>query len=233
MGSDAASLTAQNMARGVQGGIQDNAQRGIVQQGLDKVLPSRIKEQGTAAAERAYIDTLARTESTALAEKAYQAAMPGMIRQYAPLAATGLGIMALTGGFKEEEVAPPEGFEDFMSGISPGQRLLDQDPQRYGIRYGGINTTASTQQFNPYSFTPPRPPGLAKGGSLDTEKFPRKTGPINGPGTGTSDDIPAMLSDGEFVFTAKAVRGMGDGSRRKGAQRMYALMRKLEGRKNG
>jgi hypothetical protein len=233
MGSDAASLTAQNMARGVQGGIQDNAQRGIFQQGLDKVLPSRIKEQGTAAAERAYIDTLDRTKSTALAEKAYQAAMPGMIRQYAPLAATGLGIMALTGGFKEEEVAPPEGFEDFMSGISPGQRLLDQDPQRYGIRYGGINTTASTQQFNPYSFTPPRPPGLAKGGSLDTEKFPRKTGPINGPGTGTSDDIPAMLSDGEFVFTAKAVRGMGDGSRRKGAQRMYALMRKLEGRKNG
>jgi hypothetical protein len=167
------------------------------------------------------------------AEVAKLTKAPGLLQSYAPLAATGLGIMALTGGFKEEEVAPPEGFEDFMSGISPGQRLLDQDPQRYGIRYGGVNTTASTQQFNPYSFTPPRPPGLAKGGSLDTEKFPRKTGPINGPGTGTSDDIPAMLSDGEFVFTAKAVRGMGDGSRRKGAQRMYALMRKLEGRKNG
>jgi hypothetical protein len=154
-----------------------------------------------------------------------------MIRQYAPLAATGLGIMALTGGFKEEEVAPPEGFEDFMSGISPGQRLLDQDPQRYGISYGGVGTTASTPQYRPYSYTPP-PTGRAKGGSMDKE-FPRKTGPINGPGTGTSDDIPAMLSDGEFVFTAKAVRNMGDGSRRKGAQRMYALMRKLEGRKNG
>ena len=205
--------------------------RSLVQQGLDKVLPSRIKEQGTAAAEKAYIDTLARTKSTALAEKAYQAAMPGMIRQFAPLAATGLGIMALTGGFKEEEVAPPEGFEDFMSGISPGQRLLDQDPQRYGLSYGGVGTTASTPQYRPYSFTPP-PTGRAKGGSMDKE-FPRKTGPINGPGTGTSDDIPAMLSDGEFVFTAKAVRNMGDGSRRKGAQRMYALMRKLEGRKNG
>jgi hypothetical protein len=229
MGSDAASLTAQNMARGVQGGVQDNAQRGIFQQGLDKVLPSRIKEQGTAAAERAYIDTLARTKSTALAEKAYQAAMPGMIRQYAPLAATGLGIMALTGGFKEEEVAPPEGFEDFMSG-SPGERYLEQNPDQR-IRYGGVNTTSTTPQFNPYSYTPP-PRAAAKGGSMD-KGFPRKTGPINGPGTGTSDDIPAMLSDGEFVFTAKAVRNMGDGSRRKGAQRMYALMRKLEGRKNG
>jgi hypothetical protein len=153
------------------------------------------------------------------------------IRQYAPLVAGGLGIMALGGGFEQEEVAPPEGFEDFMSGISPGQRLLDQDPQRYGLSYGGVGTTASTPQYRPYSYTPP-PTGRAKGGSMDKE-FPRKTGPINGPGTGTSDDIPAMLSDGEFVFTAKAVRNMGDGSRRKGAQRMYALMRKLEGRKNG
>ena len=54
-------------------------------------------------------------------------------------------------------------------------------------------------------------------------------GPIDGPGTGTSDDVPAMLSDGEFVFTAKAVRNMGNGSRRKGAKKMYALMKKLEG----
>jgi hypothetical protein len=116
-----------------------------------------------------------------------------------------------------------------MSG-SPGERYLEQNPDQR-IRYGGIYTTSTTPQFNPYSYTPP-PTGRAKGGSMDKE-FPRKTGPINGPGTGTSDDIPAMLSDGEFVFTAKAVRGMGDGSRRKGAQRMYALMRKLEGRKNG
>lgn len=207
-----------------------DAPRGIVQRGLDKVLPNRISEAGIPAAEKAFTDTLARTGSETLAQKAYDAAMPGMIRQYAPLAATGLGIMALTGGFEQEEVAPPEGFEDFMSG-SPGQRLLDQDPQRYGISYGGVGTTASTPQYRPYSYTPP-PTGRAKGGSMDKE-FPRKTGPINGPGTGTSDDIPAMLSDGEFVFTAKAVRNMGDGSRRKGAQRMYALMRKLEGRKNG
>jgi hypothetical protein len=59
--------------------------------------------------------------------------------------------------------------------------------------------------------------------------FPRKNGPINGPGTGTSDSIPAMLSDGEFVFTAKAVRNAGNGSRRKGARRMYKLMKMLEG----
>jgi hypothetical protein len=73
------------------------------------------------------------------------------------------------------------------------------------------------------------PVGRAKGGEMSMREFPRKNGPINGPGTGTSDDIPAMLSDGEFVFTAKAVRNAGKGSRRKGAARMYKLMKMLEG----
>ena len=44
---------------------------------------------------------------------------------------------------------------------------------------------------------------------IDMADFPRKNGEIDGPGTGTSDDIPAMLSDGEFVMTAKAVRNAG------------------------
>ena len=42
------------------------------------------------------------------------------------------------------------------------------------------------------------------------------------------DDIPAMLSNNEFVFTADAVRGMGDGDVDVGAQRMYDMMKKLE-----
>jgi hypothetical protein len=74
-----------------------------------------------------------------------------------------------------------------------------------------------------------QPRRMAKGGDAQMTNFPRKNGPINGPGTGTSDDIPAMLSDGEFVFTARAVRNAGGGSRRKGAARMYKLMKKLEG----
>ena len=43
-----------------------------------------------------------------------------------------------------------------------------------------------------------------------------------------ADDIPAMLSNNEFVFTADAVRGMGNGDVNKGAERMYAMMKKLE-----
>jgi hypothetical protein len=45
-----------------------------------------------------------------------------------------------------------------------------------------------------------------------------------------ADDIPAMLSNNEFVFTADAVRAAGGGSVNKGAQKMYGLMKQLEGR---
>jgi hypothetical protein len=45
-----------------------------------------------------------------------------------------------------------------------------------------------------------------------------------------ADDIPAMLSNNEFVFTANAVRNAGGGSVKEGAKKMYSLMRQLEGR---
>ena len=60
------------------------------------------------------------------------------------------------------------------------------------------------------------------------KEHPRRIGEIAGPGTGTSDDIPAMLSDGEFVMTAQAVRNAGGGSRKVGAKNMYKLMKNLE-----
>jgi len=45
-----------------------------------------------------------------------------------------------------------------------------------------------------------------------------------------ADDIPAMLSNNEFVFTANAVRNAGGGDVKEGAKKMYALMKKLEGK---
>ena len=64
----------------------------------------------------------------------------------------------------------------------------------------------------------------ADGGILDMDAG----GELKGPGTGTSASIPAMLSDGEFVMTADAVRGAGGGDRREGARKMYQMMDKLE-----
>ena len=61
-------------------------------------------------------------------------------------------------------------------------------------------------------------------------------GLIEGPGTGTSDSIPAVidgqepvnLSDGEFVMTEDAVRGAGGGSPQMGAENLYSLMDELQ-----
>ena len=66
----------------------------------------------------------------------------------------------------------------------------------------------------------------ADGGIMNLEDG----GESKGPGTGTSDSIPAMLSDGEFVMTADAVRGAGGGDRREGARKMYEAMDQLEAR---
>ena len=72
-----------------------------------------------------------------------------------------------------------------------------------------------------YSAMDGSPTGLmtmAEGG----ESFPRKTGMITGPGGPKDDKIPAMLSNGEFVFTAKAVDRAG------GPKAMYNMMNKLD-----
>jgi len=90
------------------------------------------------------------------------------------------------------------------------------------------------------------PMAYAEGGNVAMEDFDRMNGRINGEGTETSDDIPAMLSDGEFVMTGQAVRGAGsysmnnDGGiltlspsgnpdRQAGTDTMYQLMEAFSG----
>jgi len=60
--------------------------------------------------------------------------------------------------------------------------------------------------------------------------FPRRNGGIDpSEGSGTKDDVPAMLMAGEFVMTKDAVEGAGGGNLRKGINRMYNLMDQFEG----
>jgi hypothetical protein len=100
--------------------------------------------------------------------------------------------------------------------MATGERLPDyRGTAAPDFRYGGAN---------------PSRQGYAMGGFIE------------GPGTGTSDSIPAtiyqnggpvqkaMLSDGEFVMTADAVRGAGGGDRGAGAAKMYEMMNRLERR---
>jgi hypothetical protein len=97
---------------------------------------------------------------------------------------------------------------------------LDQAERYLGDMYGKPFT--STVVTTPMSEL--AQPGAAKGGIVTLHGG----GEITGPGSGISDSIPARLSDGEFVMTADAVRGAGNGSRDMGAARMYDLMSRFE-----
>ena len=139
---------------------------------------------------------------------------PNFLRRFGPAAGAGLGILGLTGGFEGEDIPVPE--DPFGLEGQSSFDLLAADPQKYRVFYSG----------GPYNLGG-KPYGAAAGGS--TDDFPRRDGAIAGPGTGTSDDIPAMLSDGEFVMTANAVRGAGNGDRKQGVRKMYEIMRTYEG----
>ena len=156
-----------------------------------------------------------------------------MIGKYGPGAAAVLGATALVGGFKSKPSERNPAFNAQYTGLD----YKREHPELFGgsLRAGqfsnmqsiGVPTYGNQMGIPmPQIALPTYGRPYASGGDVD--HFPRKVGPIDGPGSGTSDSIPAMLSDGEFVFTAKAVRNAGGGSRRKGAAKMYKLMKSLE-----
>jgi hypothetical protein len=133
----------------------------------------------------------------------------------------------------------PEG----MPALSGGSPRMVAQGGIMNLNMGGMpryNFGGGVQYFNQGGTV-----AMAEGGDMDAtiniEDFPVKDGQIDGPGTEVSDDIPAMLSDGEFVMTAKAVKGAGsfnindnngiltltpngDPSRDSGTRVMYKLM---------
>ena len=123
----------------------------------------------------------------------------------------------------------------FLAAIAAGKGLGAFDEaevdQSQSQPFGGLTGGGLLAQ-NPGRYSPGVPSrGYAQGGGISNlEAFPRRNGGISGPGTPTSDDIPAMLSDGEFVMTEAAVRGMGNGNRQRGIQNMYQVMDNLESR---
>jgi len=170
--------------------------------------------------------------------------------QYGPLAYAGLTALPLAENLYNQYINPPE--EEDTSGY---ENLYAQDPGAYqigsitgynpdgyylpeGMRDQYMANQIGNEFMIPMSF-------VAEGGEMVTgfaqgsgqqikhpdgkvREHPKRIGEIVGPGTGTSDDIPAMLSDGEFVMTAKAVRNAGGGSRKEGAKNMFKMMKSLE-----
>lgn len=70
---------------------------------------------------------------------------------------------------------------------------------------------------------------LAQGGETTPNYFPRRNGGIMpSEGSGTKDDVPAMLMAGEFVLTKDAIKGLGNGNQRQGIAKAYDMQNALE-----
>jgi len=158
---------------------------------------------------------------------------PGMVAGDLGMSTSNVLNQAKEPGFLERfGLVNPEG-KDFFEKYSPilalgqvglqvaaaslGQEEAERlyDPNQNPYLSGG---TQITDVYKPLEYN-------KGGGVMD---FPEKDGMIDGPGNGQSDDIPAMLSDGEFVMTKQAVMAAGDGDRDKGTKKMYEMMYSLQ-----
>ena len=145
-----------------------------------------------------------RTQPNLLARSAQKLAKsfaePFMPKTFDPLKAAGYASIAGSMLVEEPKI------EDFDSEAAYQEAMAEYERQVAAVGYG------------------PTPTGFAEGGIANM----MNGGFTQGPGTGTSDSIPAYLSDGEFVMTAKAVEGAGKGDPKQGAAKMYAMMDKFE-----
>jgi len=116
------------------------------------------------------------------------------------------GLLAqLFAGDDKEDTSSPFNYQKMPFGQGgPGGQIG-------GIRYAAMGGPAMPQQISK--------PG-----------FPRRDGAIMPyEGGGKVDDVPAMLTAGEFVLTKDAVKGLGNGNQNLGIQRAYDMMGNLEG----
>ena len=128
------------------------------------------------------------------------------------LGGAGLGLLGALGGEEKEEETKMRDYPEGKTRLGYGRigdKLYNLDDEEDRKRYFEDNRNRGIFSIDPLA--------RAAGGE------------VKGPGTGTSDSVPARLSDGEFVLTAKAVRGAGGGDRNIGAARMYDMMSQLEG----
>jgi hypothetical protein len=103
---------------------------------------------------------------------------------------------------------------DDVLGQAPPNTIPTFSVPAFGMRTGGL--------------VPP----FAGGGPLTMaagklRKDYRQGDAVEGPGDGQSDDIPAMLADGEFVIPADVVAALGNGSNKAGADKLYDMMHNI------
>jgi len=136
-------------------------------------------------------------------------------------------------GFSDDEISSAltrSGFADGGSSNKPQPMPINPELLAIAIFGKRLDELTSTQKnaLSDYIDVPKK----AKGGIMDlggNEMDLRAKGGFIPIGKKErADDVPARLSKNEFVFTAKAVRNAGDGDIKKGAKKMYQIMKQLE-----
>jgi hypothetical protein len=137
--------------------------------------------------------------------------------------------------FNEGTIGPNPTFEDEFGGYLD----LSSGPDNQGIhdayedyRMGGGTLDFEDWKISVQEVMNPEDWAAARGGRMgyqgggELNAIPG--GAVSGPGTGTSDSIPAKLSNNEFVFTENAVKAAGGGDVNAGAQQLYGIMNALD-----
>jgi len=106
--------------------------------------------------------------------------------------------------------------------------FFNPDYQNLQVAKGGLITPlmaaggATGTRYGRYAGGGMTTPLMASGGKLRVDF--RSGDAVSGEGDGQSDDIPAMLADGEFVFPADVVAAIGNGSTKAGSDKLYDMM---------
>jgi hypothetical protein len=148
-----------------------------------------------------------------------------------PLAA----FMRMVSGEEDVEPPPVEKKEPSMDYYSYGKSaeiddvLGDVTPSGLpNFEFAELGEMGPSFQMRSGGLVPP----FAGGGPLTMaagklRKDYRQGDAVEGPGDGQSDDIPAMLADGEFVIPADVVAALGNGSNKAGADKLYDMMHNI------
>ena len=182
----------------------------------------------------------------AVADKAYAAAQDAKIKYDEQMAQVGQTVAKSKAdqiyyirqamqqaGFNDDEISSAltrSGFADGGSSNKP--QPMPMNPELLAVALFGKRldelTYTEKNALRDYIDVPKK----AKGGLMDLAghemDFRARGGFVPIGKKERADDVPARLSKNEFVFTAKAVRNAGGGDIKKGAKKMYQLMKQYE-----
>jgi len=184
---------------------------------------SYATQKATVAATRAEVDALARSygftaeQAAALAESAVPLANSGQtlvdsltqqlkaVQDFSRSVGT-LRALGLSQGLIDQilQAGPEKGLalaQELISGGSDMVKKLNDLQTQLVTASNALGTSAAQAAYSPAG----APPVIARG----TRTTRAAGGPVHGPGTGTSDSVPAYLSNGEYVVKAAAVSRYG------------------------